>query len=181
MPAAPRPVDDLERVATLRGYDLLDTQAERAYDDIVAIARQLTETPIALVSLVDADRQWFKARSGLDATETPRELAFCGYTILQDGPFVVEDATQDPRFRDNALVTGPPFIRFYAGVPLRNPDGFRLGSLCVIDQRPRQLSETALDLLVRLARLVIDQMQLRALGREYAEALARGVPQEELR
>ncbi|MEE4382258.1 MAG: GAF domain-containing protein [Pseudomonadales bacterium] len=173
MDGVPRPLNEAERLAALRGYRILDTQPERAYDDVVAVASHLAGTPIALVSLVDADRQWFKARHGLDAVETPRDLAFCAHTILGDAPLVVEDARQDPRFRDTALVTGEPHIRFYAGVPLRNPEGHRLGSLCVIDREPRQLPDDVLRQLERLARLVVDQMQLRLVSTELAEALER--------
>jgi GAF domain-containing protein len=173
MEGAPRPLNEAERLEALRAYRILDTQPERAYDDVVAVASHLAGTPIALVSLVDADRQWFKARHGLDAVETPRDLAFCAHTILGDAPLVVEDARKDPRFRENALVTGAPFIRFYAGVPLRNPEGHRLGSLCVIDREPRELPPEVLLQLERLARLVVDQMQLRLVSSELAEALER--------
>lgn len=166
---APRPADEQARLATLLHYDILDTPPEREFDDIVHVAAALCQTPIALVSLVDADRQWFKSRLGLDATETPRGLAFCGHAILGDGLFEVPNALEDERFRDNPLVTGEPDIRFYAGAPLTMPDGQRLGTLCVIDRTPRQMSEVQRDALMRLGRQVARQVELR-----HAATLAQG-------
>ncbi len=166
---APRPADEQARLATLLHYDILDTPPEREFDDIVHVAAALCQTPIALVSLVDADRQWFKSRLGLDATETPRGLAFCGHAILGDGLFEVPNALEDERFRDNPPVTGDPDIRFYAGAPLTMPDGQRLGTLCVIDRTPRQMSEVQRDALMRLGRQVARQVELR-----HAAKLAQG-------
>ncbi len=133
---APLPADEEARLAALCRLEILDTPPESDFDDIVRLAAQICGTPIAAVSLIDADRQWFKSRIGLDATETARAMAFCGYTILQTEPLVVEDARADARFADNPLVLGEPHIRFYAGAPLRTPKGETVGALCVIDQTP---------------------------------------------
>lgn len=136
----PTPQNEAARLATLHGLQILDTPPEQRFDRITAFARDLFLVPIALVSLVDRQRQWFKSRAGLEATETPRAVSFCAHTILSDDLFVVEDATTDERFRDNPLVTGPPFVRFYAGVPL-TAGGFRVGTLCLIDHKPRRFGE----------------------------------------
>lgn len=125
------------RLAALERYDILDTPPEEAFDRLVELATVIFDVPIALVSLVDRERQWFKACYGFDTRETSREVSFCAYAILADEVMVVPDATQDQRFRDNALVTGAPGIRFYAGAPLKTSDGHSLGSLCVIDTKPR--------------------------------------------
>lgn len=135
------PPDETARLAALHELRILDTPAEERFDRITRIARDLFGTPITLVSLVDADRQWFKSRVGLDASATPRTVSFCGHAILSDRVFVVEDAAADPRFADNPLVTGPPHIRFYAGAPLRSTLGHRLGTLCLIDSAPRRFAE----------------------------------------
>lgn len=128
---------EASRLASLMHLGLLDTLPEPAFDALVDEAADCFATPIALVSLLDADRQWFKARRGLDAVETPRGVAFCNHTIRGAGPLVVPDATRDPRFANNPLVTGAPGIRFYAGAPVLAPDGARIGSICVIDSAPR--------------------------------------------
>ncbi len=134
------PSNEAARLLALRALKILDTAPEERYDRITAFARELFQVPVALVSLIDHDRQWFKARAGLDASQTPRAVSFCGHAILSADLFVVEDATVDERFRDNPLVTGPPFVRFYAGVPL-NADGFRVGTLCAIDHKARRFGD----------------------------------------
>jgi two-component system, sensor histidine kinase len=173
MPPAPIPADDARRVQALRDYDLLDTPVEQALDDIVRVAAYVCGTSVALISLIDADRQWFKARKGIQVAETPRELAFCAYAILGRDVLSVEDARQDPRFADNPLVVGAPQIRFYAGAPLITRDGYALGTLCTLDQAPRHLTPEQTELLQALARRVVDQFELRRhvrlLGRTAAE------------
>lgn len=131
------PVSESARLTALRGLGILDTPPEERFDAITRTVRQLFGVPIALVTLVDGNRQWFKSRQGLDVPETPRDVSFCGHAILGDDVFVVEDALADARFRDNPLVTGPPHVVFYAGMPLSTPDGHKVGTLCVIDHAPR--------------------------------------------
>ncbi len=147
----PYPIDEAERLATLRRLDILDTRSEERFDRLTRLARRLFDVPIALVSLVDADRLWFKSRQGLDATETPRDISFCGHAILGDEVMVVSDASRDDRFEDNPLVVGDPRIRFYAGLPLRAGNGSKLGTLCLIDRAPRSMSGNDLRLLDDLA------------------------------
>ena len=152
------PADERQRMQALRDMNLLDTPPEERFDRVTRLAKQVFETPIALVSLVDADRQWFKSRQGLDAEETPRNISFCGHAILDDKILVVKDATMDRRFCDNPLVCGDPNIRFYAGYPLAAPDGSRVGTLCVIDDKPRQISDEQLKLLRELGRMVEEEL-----------------------
>jgi diguanylate cyclase (GGDEF)-like protein len=137
---APKPSDETARLAELRALALLDTDPDERFDRVTRLAQRLFGVPIALVSLVDDDRQWFKSRQGLDVAETPREFAFCAHAILDDGVMQVADATIDPRFVDNPLVLGAPEIRFYAGAPISGPGGSKLGTLCIIDREPRVLS-----------------------------------------
>lgn len=155
------------RLQVLRKYDVLDTLPEEEYDALTRIAAGICQTPISLVSLVDEDRQWFKSRTGLSATETPREAAFCAHAILSpDEVFVVEDSTNDARFHDNPLVTGDPNIVFYAGVPLKGHGGYPLGTLCVIDHQPRQLSQQQINTLKDLAKQVSSLLDLRLKNKE---------------
>ena len=169
MQTAPRPEDDSERVERLRSYAILDTLDEDEYDDITRLVAQICGTPMANVSFVDRDRQWFKSVVGLTTRETNRDIAFCAHTILGSDIFVVEDASQDSRFHDNPLVTGNPHIRFYAGMPLETPDGYRLGSLCALDTSPRRLSPEQEYALRVLARHVVDLLELRSRTRRLQE------------
>ena len=159
---APLPVDETERLAELRRLLLLDTAPELEYDDLVTLASEICQTPIALVSLVDQDRQWFKAKVGIAATETHRDDAFCAHAVCEPRElFTVHDATNDPRFANNPLVTGGPGIRFYAGAPIVSDDGHALGTVCVIDTRPRTLSASQQRCLQALARQAAGLMNLR--------------------
>ena len=160
------PDNEAERLRALRIYDVLDTDPERAFDDITWLASKITGAPIALVSLVDTNRQWFKSKVGLDACETSREISFCGHAINQMTPFQITNALEDQRFNDNPLVTGPPHIRFYMGIPLTTPQGYNMGTLCVIDQKTRELSTDTTEMLVALARQVVSQLELRLANSE---------------
>jgi len=158
MLAPPTPSNETRRLQTLRGLKLLDTPPEERFDRVTRLAKQIFATPIALVSLVDADRQWFKSAQGLDAPETPRNVSFCGHAILDDKIMVVNDAAEDERFCDNPLVCNDPNIRFYAGYPLSAPDGSRVGTLCVIDRVPREISAEQAQLLRELGRMVEEEL-----------------------
>ncbi|MCS6958936.1 MAG: ATP-binding protein [Pseudanabaenaceae cyanobacterium SKYGB_i_bin29] len=174
MPAAPIPDNESERVQELYRYQILDTPPEPDFDDITRLTKMICETPAALVTLIDTDRQWFKSCYGLAGSETPREQAFCAYTILSDEPFIVEDATTHPLVCDNPVVLYPPYVRFYAGFPLITPKGFRLGSLCVVDFVPRQISPDRIEMLRILARQVVHLLESRLYQikiYDYAKAL----------
>lgn len=173
MIVAPKPTNEAERLAALHAYDVLDGEADPAYQDIVTLAGQITGAPITLISLVDAERQWFLARDGMVVPETHRDYAFCAHTILGPDPLVVRDAHQDARFADNPLVTGDPRIVFYAGAPLATPEGERIGALCVIDRVPRELSPAQLGSLQALSRQVVRLLELRLVARRLKDALER--------
>ena len=153
--------DEAGRLKALRQYRILDTEPERAFDDLTLIASQICGVPIALISLVDEDRQWFKSRVGIEARESARSVSFCAHAILQDGIFTIPDASKDERFRDNPFVTSNPGIRFYAGAPITTQDGYALGTLCVIDYVPRKLTDDQNKALQALERQVAAQLELR--------------------
>lgn len=159
------------RLEALRSYRILDTEPEKAFDDLVLLASQVCDSPIALISLLDEDRQWFKSRVGLSAQQTSRKVAFCDHAIRQEDLMEVPDALEDARFRENPLVTADPHIRFYAGAPLVTAEGETLGALCVIDRRPRKLSAQQREALEALKRQVVAQLELRRNLQELHEAL----------
>jgi PAS domain S-box-containing protein len=155
------PANEVQRLQALRGYELLDTPPEPAFDGLTALAAHVAGAPMALASLVDADRQWIKSGHGFSLPQIPRDVSFCGHVVAGDAPLIVPDASLDERFADNPLVTGDPYIRFYAGFPLRSPDGLALGTLCAMDRRPRELAPGQRELLETLARQAADQLELR--------------------
>src|SRR6266498_4008973 len=168
---APLPHNESERLEALRRYEVLDTESEGKFDDLTLLARHICDTPIALISFVDAERQWFKSRIGLTTSQTSRAISFCGHAILEEDVMVVPDAAADERFADNPMVTGEPGIRFYAGAPLLTSTGHALGTLCVIDRKPRELTAEQQDALRALARQVVAQLELRRrLKKEREEA-----------
>ena len=173
------PENESSRLSELHGLCLLDTDPEHRFDQLTQLASLLFEVPMALISLVDADRQWFKSRQGLEASETPRRISFCGHAILADDLLVVEDASQDVRFADNPLVTDSPRIRFYAGYPLSGPNGFKVGTLCIIDVQPRLFTERERWLLAELGKLVEKELTAMVL-RDALQALEEARQQAEL-
>lgn len=164
----PRLSDEPGRMAALNRCRVLDTQPEEQFEKITALVRSVFDVPIAAVSLVDDDRQWFKSMQGLDCTETPRDVAFCDYTIRTREPLTVGDAHEDPRFRNNALVVEGPMIRAYMGAPLQMSDGYNIGALCAIDRRPRTFTQAEERMLTAFAALVVDELELRLIADEDA-------------
>ena len=165
MKLATIPANEEQRLAELYRYDILDTEVEAEFDDFTQLAAQICGVPIALVTLIDKDRQWFKSRVGLDVTQTARDISFCGHAVLGEGVFEIRDAAHDPRFVDNPLVLSGPAIRFYAGVPLMARSGHAIGTLCVIDTQPKSLSDEQIKSLQALSRQVVRQLDLRLLVR----------------
>ncbi len=155
---APKPTNEPERLAALRELLILDTAPEERFDRITLFAKREFDVPIALVSLVDEERQWFKSSFGMDVCETPRSEAFCSHTILEPDHLVVTDTLQDPRFAKNPLVTGKTGLRFYAGVPLTLPNGHSVGSLCILDTKPRTMDKFDLSILRSLRDLVVEEL-----------------------
>ena len=149
----------------------MDTASEEAYDDLASLAARVCEAPIGIISLVDEERQWFKSRVGIALEQTSRDVAFCAHAILQSGPLIVKDALEDDRFADNPLVNAEPRIRFYAGFPLVCPEGYVLGTLCAMDQKPRQISAWQQDIMEMLGRQVMALLELRRVAARMAEAL----------
>jgi diguanylate cyclase (GGDEF)-like protein len=156
--------DDDARIAALRRLDVLDTAVEKPFEKIVTLVRTVLAVPIATVTLVDRNRQWFKAQRGLDTRETPRSISFCTHTIQQREPLIVEDTHLDPRFAASPLVVGPPHIRSYAGIPLRTPEGYNVGSLCAMDTHTRRFSPADIAILANFANIVCDELELRMIA-----------------
>lgn len=161
MKKAPVPSNEISRLNELYSYDILDSPPEQDFDDLVQLARTVTGVPTALISLVDRDRQWFKAKRGIEVTELPRDSSFCGHAICEDDVMLIPDASQDERFADNPLVTGGIGLRFYAGVPLKGMKGNHLGTICVVDYKPNELSASQIEALKILARQVVSLFELR--------------------
>lgn len=180
MPPAPIPQNEASRLATLRRYSILDSLSEPEFNDASALAASICGTPVSLVSVIDRDRQWFKAAIGTDLTETPRTQSFCAYTLIEPKTLVVPDAQQDPRFSDNPLVTGNPNIRFYAGSPIVAPNGHVLGTVCVIDVEPRDLNPAQIAALEALARQVMALVEARYNLIENKRAIAALIQSEKL-
>lgn len=171
MKVAAFPKDETSRLEAVLDYNILDTMPERDFDDITGIASEICQTPIALITLVDADRQWFKSKIGIDVPQLPREFSVCSHAILQPGEvFVIEDASKDERFADHPMAAGPPHVAFYAGACLISPEGYPVGTLCVMDVKPRKLSESQLNMLMALANQVVGQMELRKQMRRLEQA-----------
>ena len=179
--SAPLPNVESARVAALDRYAILDTEPEQTFDDLVVLAAHVCKAPIAMLSLVDDHRQWFKSKVGVEIRETPRDISFCAHAIEQRELFIVPDTRNDARFRENPMVLGEPHIRFYAGAPLINEEGFALGTLCVIDRQPRELEEAQKEALKSLSRLALGQMELRQNLRLLKDALNDRTREEHVR
>lgn len=175
MKPAPIPSDDLQRLQALRELLILDTPPEERFDRVAAFAASEFDVPICVISLVDENRQWFKARVGLDVCETSRDISFCGHALEQSDILLIEDARLDDRFHDNPLVVGEPHIRFYAGAPLMLPSGHVAGTLCVIDNKPRQVDALDLAILGSLRDLVVAELQSQIPVEEREEGILHGV------
>jgi excisionase family DNA binding protein len=160
--AFPAPSDEAARLAAVQASGLLDTPPEQVFDRLTWLATQVTDCPIAMLTLLTSERAWFKSRVGVDVPSTPRSWAFCSHTILQDGSFTVGDTAADARFADNPLVTGEPHVRFYGGVPVRDAAGHALGTLCVLDREPRRLRDRELKALEELADIAAEELRRRA-------------------
>ena len=173
MSAATYPENESQRLSALHEYKILGTKPEQSYDDITRIASSVCSTPIALLSLIDTDRQWFKSKVGVDIEETPRDWSFCAHAIHSSDPLIVPDALMDDRFHDNPLVCGDPKIRLYAGFPLENSEALRVGTLCVIDRVPRQLTDKECGVMKALARQVVSFLELRKKSRQYSILMLR--------
>jgi len=167
----PRPSDEDRRLAALHEYRVLDTGSEQVFDDFTTLAAMICEVPMAMISLVDETRQWYKSKVGIRRRHTPRDISFCAHTILQTNPLIVSDAAKDPRFAHSPLVTKPPHVRFYAGFPLINPDGYALGTLCAVDRHPRRLTKGQQKAMAVLARQVMAQLEAKRVSSHLAEAL----------
>ncbi len=164
MPAAPIPPEEAERQQALDRLNIVDTALEERFERVTRLASRLLGVPVAAITLIDGDRQWFKSVQGLDGSPTSRDESFCAHTILGDEPLIVEDATKDARFRDNPSVLGEPQIRFYAGCPVHSPEGFRIGALCVVDRQPRRLTPAQLEDLRDLTAMVEIELKSNSLA-----------------
>lgn len=168
---APVPANEKARLEALHRYRVLDTEPERAFDDVTKLASYICGTPMALVTLLDKDRQWFKSKVGIESSETSRDIAFCAHTLYQGKLMIVENAVEDERFKANPYVTGDPHVRFYAGAPLLTSEGHGLGSLCVLDRKPRQLDPGQIAALEALSRTIVTTLELRRASHDLAQAV----------
>lgn len=156
-----KPDDEEGRIRALLRLDLLDTPAEPPFENIVSLIQRTLNVPMCAITLIDRERQWLKARRGMDVSETARDISFCTHTIQNEQPLIVQETLDDPRFRHNPYVTGEPFVRSYAGIPLKIPDGYQIGSLCIIDTTPREFSASEIELLQQFAKSVLSEFELR--------------------
>jgi two-component system, NtrC family, sensor kinase len=170
MMKGPLPKDETQRLRTLLDYEILDSMPESEFEDLVSMARDLFDVPIALISLIDKDRQWFKAKIGIELEETARDVSFCTHVVANEKLMIIEDSFRDDRFKDNPYVLADPPVRFYAGAPLLTPDGFALGTLCIIDHKARKITREQEQFLKILSRQVMAQLELRRVLRKSQEA-----------